>query len=62
MLAWRVKQLCPEYEANNQIADRPINVGGLLTSWNPASHSEYWTDNDFTEPVAEQIVSVLKAI
>ena len=62
VLGWPVKQLCPEYEANPQIADRPINVGGLLTSWNPAAHSEYWTDNDFTDPVAQQIADVLRAV
>ena len=33
--------------------DVPINVGGLFSSWNPMSHSKYWTDDDFTEPVAE---------
>jgi hypothetical protein len=35
--------------------DREINVGGILTSWNPMSHSEYWTNGDFTGPVAEFI-------
>ena len=34
-------------------ADIEINVGGFAVSWNPASHTAYWTDNDFTEPVAE---------
>ncbi len=27
--------------------DIPINVGGILSSWNPLSHNKYWTDNDF---------------
>jgi hypothetical protein len=26
--------------------DNEINVGGLVTSWNPAAHSAYWEDND----------------
>jgi len=27
-------------------ADVAVNVGGLLTSWNPASHLGYWEDED----------------
>lgn len=33
--------------------DIPVNVGGLLRAWNPASHTAYWTDNDVTKPVAQ---------
>lgn len=33
--------------------DVPINVGGILSSWNPMSHAKYWTDNDFTKPVSK---------
>lgn len=40
-------------------ADIAINVGGIFTSWNPLSHGEYWTDNDFTAPVAEFIATFL---
>lgn len=39
--------------------DRAINVGGFISSWNPTSHSKYWTDNDFTKPVARQIANFL---
>ncbi len=39
--------------------DIPINVGGLFSSWNPLSHNKYWTDNDFTKPVAEFIATFL---
>jgi hypothetical protein len=62
VLGYPVKPLCPEYEANAGIKDQAINVGGLLTSWNPVSHAEYWTDDDFTVPVAEQIKQVLALI
>jgi hypothetical protein len=34
-------------------ADIEVNVGGLLSSWNPISHTKYWTDDSFTKPVAE---------
>ena len=39
--------------------DIPINVGGLFSSWNPISHTKYWTDNDFTKPAAEFIATFL---
>ena len=39
--------------------DISINVGGIFTSWNPLSHGEYWTDNDFTNPVADLIATFL---
>lgn len=41
--------------------DLTINAGGLLTSWNPASHVEYWTDDDVTVPVAERIAKLWRA-
>jgi len=37
------------------IEDVHINAGGILTSWNPMSHSGYWTDNDMTKPAARFI-------
>ena len=33
-----------------------------MTFWNPFSHTGYWTDNDFTVPVAKAIGSVLKLL
>lgn len=48
----------PEYDAVVN-KDIPINVGGILTSWNPVSHTEYWTDNSFTGPVAKFICDFL---
>ena len=39
--------------------DIPINVGGIISSWNPLSHGKYWTDNDFTKPVTKFINSFL---
>ncbi len=41
--------------------DIAINVGGLNSSWNPLSHTKYWTDNDFTKPVAAFIEKLLLA-
>ena len=43
-------------------ADFAANVGGLLSSWNPISHSGYWTDNNVTKPVAASLARVWKSI
>jgi hypothetical protein len=46
----------------SKLEDYEINVGGLLTGWNPASHDGYWEDDDFVEPVAEYFAQLLSAI
>jgi hypothetical protein len=53
--------LKPINHAFSKIVDKdiPINVGGILSSWNPMSHHKYWTDNDFTKPVARFIKKLL---
>lgn len=34
------------------LADVSVNVGNLLSSWNPLSHNAYWTDGDVTDRIA----------
>ncbi len=46
----------------SRIHDHEINVGDLVTSWNPMCHSAYWTDNEFTKPVAAYLQTVLRAL
>ena len=58
ILGWPLKPLSTGYR-EVVTKDVPINVGGWLASWNPASHSGYWTDNDFTKPVSRFIASLL---
>lgn len=43
------------------IEDYEINVGSLGLSWNPGAHAKYWTDNDFTRPVAVYLRGLLRA-
>ncbi len=45
-----------------RIIDHHIQVGGWLSSWNPKSHSEYWTDRSFTTPVRDHIHRILMAL
>ena len=40
-------------------ADIEVNVGGLISAATPKSHIKYWTDNDFTKPVAQFLGSFL---
>jgi pimeloyl-ACP methyl ester carboxylesterase len=56
ILGWPLKELSPAF-TQAVMEDREINVGGIFTSWNPLSHSEYWTDGNFIGPVAEFIGS-----
>ena len=35
--------------------DNAINVGNLITMWNPLSHTAYWKDKDFTNPLKNDI-------
>ncbi|MGV7222068.1 MAG: hypothetical protein ACQ9MH_11115 [Nitrospinales bacterium] len=61
ILGFPIKKISPSY--NKAVAaDFNINVGNILTSWNPMSHSEYWTDDSFTEPAAQQIAKVVKLL
>ncbi len=58
VLAYPLKPINDAY-GKTVYRDIAINVGGVLTSWNPASHMKYWTDNDFTVPVARFIAGFL---
>lgn len=40
------------------VKDRKINAGGMFSSWNPLSHTAYWTDNDVTKPIAEALAGM----
>ena len=58
VLGYPLKSINAAYDAVVD-EDIPINVGGLFSSWNPISHTKYWTDNDFTKPAAEFIATFL---
>ena len=58
ILGYPLKQISAKYRAT-VIRDISINVGGLFGGWNPASHTEYWTDNDFTKPVAKYLAGFI---
>ena len=58
ILGYPLKAISLSY--NNVVSeDIEINVGNIFSSWNPMSHTKYWTDNDFTKPVSEFISEFL---
>jgi len=71
VLGWPVR---PLYEKNRthltraqrrtveRIEEREIDAGTLVTRWNPLSHTGYWTDDDFTRPVATHLRRLLAAM
>ena len=61
VLGYPLKPSDPSYD-RVVTEDIEINAGSVFSSWNPLSHNGYWTDNDFTKPVAEQIAAVLKMV
>jgi hypothetical protein len=60
VLGYPLKPLSPSYKQAVS-EDIKVDAGNWLTSWNPIAHTEYWTDNDFTKPVAALIRDVLLA-
>lgn len=54
VLGWPLKQLGANY---NIVRDHPINSGGVLSSWNIASHGGYWSDAD----VVSRLADILKS-
>lgn len=42
--------------------DREINVGNVITSWNPLAHNAYFIDNDVINPIVEALVRVWKYV
>ena len=58
ILGWPLKPLSAGYrKIVNE--DVEIHSGSIFTGWNPASHTGYWTDKDFTKPAARKLVELL---
>jgi hypothetical protein len=61
ILGYPLKTLSVEY-GETITKDIPINVGGILSSWNPGSHNGYWTDDDMLYPVSLMLEKILKLL
>lgn len=58
-LGWPLNDLYSYGGASARPEDVMVNVGNLLTSWNPLSHSAYWTSPGFIQPAAKLITNLL---
>jgi len=62
VLGWPLKPINSKYKAAIEV-EKQINVGSNLISWltsqTPLSHNNYWSDNDFCDPIEEAIRSLL---
>lgn len=59
VLAWPLKPLSLTY-SETVSEDIEVSAGNLLTAWNPANHTAYWTDEDVIKPSAYLIASILE--
>ncbi|HEX7065210.1 MAG TPA: chemotaxis protein [Bacillales bacterium] len=57
VLGFPLKTLNAQYE-KAVTEDIVINAGGLFTSWNPLSHSQYASDSDVIEPIADRLANM----
>ena len=57
-LGWPLHPLNSAYRSAVAV-DKSVNVGGPLNSWTPMSHSSYWKDADFLDPVENTIRAML---
>lgn len=59
VLGWPLNHLYSYENTSVRPEDVAINVGNLLTSWNPLSHSAYWTSPNFIQPASRLITQLL---
>ncbi|MFV1969355.1 MAG: hypothetical protein ACC628_28370 [Pirellulaceae bacterium] len=62
VLGWPLEDLSPAY--GNLVTDTRINagqgiIGWLFKSWNPASHGEYWGDDDVLDGLEARLLALL---
>lgn len=62
-LGWPLKSLNNRNGDNSyktQVTeDNAINVGSLITMWNPLSHKAYWNDHEFLASLSDDIDSLI---
>ena len=59
VLGWPLKPLSQSY-SSAVTEDMEVNVGNILTAWNPANHAGYWTHEGVIKPIAYLVASILE--
>lgn len=65
IMAYPIRSLSQEHKAlweQGLLEDVPVNAGGLLSSWNPLSHLEYWTNDVVIETIADDLFNAWQAV
>ncbi len=58
VLAYPLKNMSEDYTVA-WLHDKKVEVGGLMSGWNPMSHQQYWTDKDVLKPIARDIRNLI---
>ena len=61
VIAYPLKSLNAAYE-HNVTEDVAVNVGSVLTMWNPAAHVGYWTDGEVIRRISAGLARVWRSI
>jgi len=61
IIGYPLKPLNQAYDTE-VVADIQVDVGGILTGWNPACHTHYWKDRDVTMPIARALARTWRQI
>lgn len=61
ILGYPLKDISENYK-NSVSEDRKVNIGNLLTSWNPFCHSSYFIDMDVINPIVDGLVRTWRHI
>jgi hypothetical protein len=61
VLGYPLRTLDPKF-TKAVTRDIAVDAGKLWRSWNPLSHTEYWTDDDVTKPAADLLHRILKLL
>lgn len=62
ILGYPLDEVWDERNGTGKIEDNAINAGWWPLSESPLSHTHYWTDNDLTMPVAQQVKQILQVM
>jgi hypothetical protein len=61
VIGYPLRELNADYKAA-VASDRAVNVGGLLTFWNPLSHTKYFEDGDVLDPIAQSLAGLWRSV
>ncbi|MBD2109995.1 hypothetical protein [Nodosilinea sp. FACHB-13] len=61
LLGYPIKDINELYK-KTVLDEREVQVGNLLTRWNPLCHNEYWKSRAVTQPIASSLASLWRQI